>query len=85
MQELLEQQDLEKLEYLSLIQTLEKQISSLSSCSLAKEKDNLRKDLEKTKAKLKETDFKLKNAIQEKTKLEVSYYIPWFLYVTIKL
>lgn len=76
MQELLEQQDLEKLEYLSLIQTLEKEILSLSSCSLAKEKDNLRKDLEKTKAKLKETDSKLKNAIQEKTKLEVSYYIP---------
>uniref|UniRef100_A0A7N2M2K8 Uncharacterized protein n=1 Tax=Quercus lobata TaxID=97700 RepID=A0A7N2M2K8_QUELO len=70
LKELLEQQDLEKLEYLSLIQTLEKEISSLSSCSLAKEKDNLRKDLEKTKAKLKETDFKLKNAIQEKTKLE---------------
>ncbi|XP_075637404.1 kinesin-like protein KIN-7O isoform X3 [Castanea sativa] len=70
LKELLEQQDLEKLEYLSLIQTLEKEISSLSSCSLAKEKDNLRKDLEKTKAKLKETDSKLKNAIQEKTKLE---------------
>jgi centromeric protein E len=71
LQELLEQQDFEKAELLSQIQTLEKEISSLSSCSLAKEKENLRKDLEKTKAKLKETEFKLRNAIQEKTKLEV--------------
>ncbi|GAV72551.1 LOW QUALITY PROTEIN: Kinesin domain-containing protein [Cephalotus follicularis] len=64
------QQDAEKSKFLSHIQTLEREISCLSSCSLAKEKDNLRKDLEKTKTKLKETDFKLKNAIQEKTKLE---------------
>jgi centromeric protein E len=85
LQELLENVDLEKLEFLLQIRTLKKEISSLSSCSLAKEKENLRKDIEKTKAKLKETDFKLKNAIQEKTKLEVSYYIPWFLYVAIKI
>ncbi|RVW92156.1 Kinesin-like protein KIN-7O [Vitis vinifera] len=65
-----EQQDLEKSEFLYHIQTLEKEISHLSSCSLAREKENLRKDLEKTKTKLKETEFKLKNAIQEKTKLE---------------
>ncbi|XP_062166470.1 kinesin-like protein KIN-7O isoform X1 [Alnus glutinosa] len=70
LKELLEQRDFEKAEFLSQIQTLEKEISSLSSCSLAKEKENLRKDLEKTKAKLKETEFKLRNAIQEKTKLE---------------
>lgn len=68
----MEQQDLEKAEFLSQIQTFEKEISSLSSYSLAKEKENLRKDLEKTKAKLKETEFKLRNAVQEKTKLEVS-------------
>jgi centromeric protein E len=72
LQELLEQRDFEKAEFLSQIQTLEKEISSLSSCSLAKEKENLRKDLEKTKAKLKETEFKLRNVVQEKTKLEVS-------------
>jgi centromeric protein E len=70
LKELLENVDLEKLEFLLQIRTLKKEISSLSSCSLAKEKENLRKDNEKTKAKLKETDFKLKNAIQEKTKLE---------------
>jgi centromeric protein E len=72
LQELLEQWDFEKAEFLSQIHSLEKEVSSLSSCSLAKEKENLRKDLEKTKAKLKETEFKLRNVVQEKTKLEVS-------------
>ncbi|KAK3228736.1 hypothetical protein Dsin_000617 [Dipteronia sinensis] len=62
-----EQQNLEKLEFLSQIQNLEKE---LSSSSLAREKESLRKELDKTKTKLKETEFKLKNAIQEKTKLE---------------
>lgn len=70
-QTLLEQQDLEREEYISHIQVLEKEISSISSGSLAKEKGTLRKDLEKTKVKLKDAEFKLKNAIQEKTKLEV--------------
>ncbi|KAB2608366.1 centromere-associated protein E [Pyrus ussuriensis x Pyrus communis] len=70
LREMLEQQDLEKGEYISHIQVLEKEISGLSSCSLAKEKENLRKDVEKTRMKLKETECKLKNAIQEKTKLE---------------
>ncbi|KAJ0043556.1 hypothetical protein Pint_18234 [Pistacia integerrima] len=65
-----EQQNLEKSKLLSHIQTLEKELSCLSSSSLVKEKESLRKDLEKTKTKLKEIDFKLKNAIQEKTKLE---------------
>ncbi|EXC19622.1 Centromere-associated protein E [Morus notabilis] len=67
---LLEEQDLEKEEYLSYIQSLEREISSFSSCSLAKEKETLRKDLEKTKLKLKDREFKLKNVMQEKTKLE---------------
>lgn len=75
LQALIEQHELEKCEFVSHIQTLEKEISYLSSCSLAREKESLRKDLEKTKTKLKETEFKLKNAIQEKTKLEV-YAIP---------
>ena len=70
-QTLLEQHELEKEEYISHIQVLEKEISSVSSCSLAKEKETLRKDLEKTKKKLKDAEFKLKNAMQEKTKLEV--------------
>ncbi|KAF3451459.1 hypothetical protein FNV43_RR07554 [Rhamnella rubrinervis] len=68
--EVLEQQDVERGEYLSHIQVLEKEISRLSSCSLAREKETFRKDLEKTKIKLKETEFKLKNAMQEKTKIE---------------
>lgn len=71
LQALSEQQDLEKYEFLSQIRSLEKEISFLSSCSLAREKENLRKDLEKMKVKFKDTEFKLKNAIQEKTKLEV--------------
>ena len=67
----MEQEDLEKEECLSHIQILEKELASISLCSLAKEKETLRKDLEKTKTKLKDTECKLKNAMQEKTKLEV--------------
>lgn len=67
---LTEHQNFEKEEFLSQIQNLQKELSCLSSCFLAKEKENLRKDLEKTKVKLKETESKLKNAVQEKTKLE---------------
>ncbi|KAK9289712.1 hypothetical protein L1049_007871 [Liquidambar formosana] len=70
LREILEQEDAEKSEFLSQIQALEKEISCLSSCSLAREKENMRKDFEKTKTKLKETEFKLKNVIQEKTKVE---------------
>ncbi|CAL5369966.1 unnamed protein product [Camellia sinensis] len=47
--ELSEQHDLEKSEPLSQIRTLEKEISCLSSSSLAREKEILRKDLEKAK------------------------------------
>ncbi|KAK4835581.1 hypothetical protein QYF36_011554 [Acer negundo] len=65
-----EQHNLEKLHFLSQIQNLEKEISCLSSAYLAREKESLRKELDKTKTKLKETEFKLKNFIQEKTKLE---------------
>ncbi|KAI3897684.1 hypothetical protein MKX03_019187 [Papaver bracteatum] len=62
--------ELEKVEFLSQIQTLKKEISKLSSCSLEREKEALRKELEKTKLKSKETESKLKNAIHEKTRLE---------------
>ncbi|XAR54557.1 hypothetical protein NMG60_11029746 [Bertholletia excelsa] len=65
-----EQHDVERSELLSQIQTLQKEISCLSSSFLAKEKENLRKELDKKKTKLRDTEFKLKNAIQEKTKLE---------------
>ncbi|PKI50859.1 hypothetical protein CRG98_028766, partial [Punica granatum] len=65
-----EQQESEMLELLVQIQNLQKENSGLSSSALAKERETLRKDLEKTKLKLKETEFKLKNAVQEKTKLE---------------
>ncbi|XP_039024894.1 kinesin-like protein KIN-7O [Hibiscus syriacus] len=62
--------DMEKLEYLSHIQSLEKEISYFSSGSMARENQSLSKDLDKTKMKLKDTESKLKNTIQEKTKLE---------------
>lgn len=62
---------MEKSELFSEIQSLQKDILCLSSSSLVKEKENMRKDLDKTKIKLRETEFKLKNTIQEKTKLEV--------------
>ncbi|KAL8489358.1 hypothetical protein ACS0TY_025309 [Phlomoides rotata] len=68
--ELNEEHEAEKSELICHLEMLEREISSLSSCSLAREKDSIRKDLEKTKSKLKDTEFKLKNAVQEKTKLE---------------
>lgn len=67
----LDHQNMEQAEYLTHIQTLQKEITCLSSSSLAREKESLRKDLEKTKGKLKESEVKLKNALQERTKLEV--------------
>jgi hypothetical protein len=68
LQERLGQQELENGELICYIQTLEKEISS---SSVAKEKETLRRDLEKAKTRLKETESKLKIAMQEKTKLEV--------------
>lgn len=66
-----EQNESERSDLLSHIECLEKDITSLSTTSLAKEKENLRKDFEKTKTKLKDTESKLRNVIQDKTKLEV--------------
>ncbi|CAD5322593.1 unnamed protein product [Arabidopsis thaliana] len=65
-----EHHESERSDLLSHIECLEKDIASLSSSSLAKEKENLRKDFEKTKTKLKDTESKLKNSMQDKTKLE---------------
>ncbi|CAH8354682.1 unnamed protein product [Eruca vesicaria subsp. sativa] len=67
-----EQNESERSDLLSHIEGLEKDIASLSTSSLAKEKENLRKDFEKTKTKLKDTESKLKNAMQDKTKLEAA-------------
>lgn len=47
---------------------------------MAKEKESLRKELEKTKTRLKDVESKLKNAVQEKTKLEVLYNL-FFLFL----
>lgn len=76
-QEVSKQYEVENFKLLSQIQVLEKEISCLSSCSLAREKESIRKDLERTKGKLKDAESKLKNAIQEKTKLEVFHNLPW--------
>ncbi|WZZ42118.1 hypothetical protein YC2023_038377 [Brassica napus] len=65
-----EQNESERSDLLSHIECLEKDIASLSTSSLAKEKETLRKDFEKMKAKLKDTESKLKNVMQDKTKLE---------------
>lgn len=43
----------------------------LSSSALFKEKEIVRKELDKTKLKLKDMESKLRNTVQEKTKLEV--------------
>ncbi|KMT15139.1 hypothetical protein BVRB_3g062560 isoform B [Beta vulgaris subsp. vulgaris] len=68
--DLSEQYDMEKSELFSHIEILEKELYSLSSSSLSREKESLRKDLDKTKTKLKETESKFKNVMQEKTRLE---------------
>ncbi|XP_021308138.1 kinesin-like protein KIN-7I isoform X2 [Sorghum bicolor] len=49
---------------------LQKEVSILSSSSLMKEKESIRKELDRTKTKLRETENKLKNSIQEKIKLQ---------------
>ncbi|CAL9754688.1 unnamed protein product [Musa acuminata subsp. burmannicoides] len=64
------QHDLEKDELLSQVLSLKKEVSCLSSSSLIREKETMRKELDKLKAKLKDTDSKLKNAVQDKIKLE---------------
>lgn len=75
LQEQLKQQESENTELISYIQTLERDITCLTSSSVVKENETLRRDLEKAKAKCKETESKLRIAIQEKTKLEVVFAI----------
>lgn len=64
------QHDLEKDELLYQVLTLQKEVSCLSSSSMAREKETLRKELDKAKVKLRDTDSKLRNIMQEKVKLE---------------
>lgn len=71
---------MENEELISYLQTLEKDISGLTSSSVAKERETLRRDLEKVKSKLKEAEAKLKIAVQEKTKLEVVSALSNFLF-----
>ncbi|XP_068652017.1 kinesin-like protein KIN-7O isoform X2 [Aristolochia californica] len=70
LKELHQQKELENEEFVSQIQILQKEISCLSTSSVAREKESLRKDLEKTKMKLKDTETRLKSSIQDKIKLE---------------
>jgi centromeric protein E len=63
---------LEKDAILLELLNLQKEVSILSSSSLMKEKESIRKELDRTKSKLRETEDKLKNSIQEKTKLQVT-------------
>ncbi|KAI0518738.1 hypothetical protein KFK09_006174 [Dendrobium nobile] len=62
--------DMEKDELLSLVLCLQKEVSQSSSSSLTRENEALRKELDKSKSKLKDTECKLKNIIQDKVKLE---------------
>ncbi|RLN34346.1 centromere-associated protein E isoform X1 [Panicum miliaceum] len=64
------QHELEKDGILSELLNLQKEVSTLSSSSLMKEKESIRKQLDRTKTKLRETENKLKNSIQEKIKLQ---------------
>ncbi|KAJ6823943.1 kinesin-like protein KIN-7I isoform X2 [Iris pallida] len=55
------QLDLEKDELLYQVLTLQKKVSCLSSFSMARENENSRKELDKAKVKLRDTDSKLRN------------------------
>jgi hypothetical protein len=66
------QNDMEKNSILTDFLALQKEVSTLSSSSLMKEKESIRKELDRAKTKLRETENKLKNYIQEKIKLEVT-------------
>lgn len=69
------QHELEKDSILSDLLNLQKEVSTLSSSSLMKEKESVRRELDRTKTKLRETENKLKNSIQEKIKLQVGYQL----------
>ncbi|XP_002988432.2 kinesin-like protein KIN-7O isoform X2 [Selaginella moellendorffii] len=52
------------------ILALQKDLSGVKALPSEKEKDSLRKELEKSKTKLKETEAKLRTTLQDKSKLE---------------
>ncbi|KAH9299114.1 hypothetical protein KI387_030796, partial [Taxus chinensis] len=60
----------EKTQLLTEVSSLRKEIAKSASSAVTKERENLRKDLEKTKLRLKDTEAKLRNVLQEKSKLE---------------
>ncbi|XP_020268561.1 kinesin-like protein KIN-7I isoform X2 [Asparagus officinalis] len=64
------QHEFEKDELLGQVLNLQKEVMCLSSSALFKEKEIVRKELDKTKLKLKDMESKLRNTVQEKTKLE---------------
>eukprot|EP01018_Ginkgo_biloba_P035562 Gb_12656 [translate_table: standard] len=63
-------QNTERIQLMSEISNLRKEVAKSASSALVREKELLRKDLEKTKSKLKDTEAKLRNILQEKSKLE---------------
>jgi centromeric protein E len=70
---------MEKDSILSEYLMLQKEVDTLSSSALMKEKEYIRKELEKTKTKLRETENKLKNSIQDKIKLQVINLLLFFI------
>uniref|UniRef100_A0A0A9CFZ3 Uncharacterized protein n=1 Tax=Arundo donax TaxID=35708 RepID=A0A0A9CFZ3_ARUDO len=64
------QHELEKDSILSELLALQKEVVTLSSSSLMKEKESVRKELDRAKTRLRETENKLKNSILEKIKLQ---------------
>ncbi|KAJ4745013.1 P-loop containing nucleoside triphosphate hydrolases superfamily protein [Rhynchospora pubera] len=70
MTDLKEQHELEKEEMFRQLLMMQNETEVLSSASLTCENESLRKELDRTKSKLKDNEAKLKNSIHEKTKLE---------------
>ncbi|KAF3339115.1 centromere-associated protein E [Carex littledalei] len=70
MDEMKEQHELEKEELCTQLVMMENEIAILSSSSLIREIESLRKELDRTKTKFKDAEAKLKTSIHEKIKLE---------------
>jgi centromeric protein E len=66
-----EQHELEKEELCTQLVMMQNDIAVLSSSSLMHEIESLRKELDRARTKLKDTEAKLKTSIHEKIKLEV--------------
>ncbi|XP_078150453.1 P-loop containing nucleoside triphosphate hydrolases superfamily protein isoform X2 [Carex rostrata] len=70
MDEMKEQHELEKEELCTQLVMMQNEIAILSSSSLIREIESLRKELDRIKTRLKDTEAKLKTSIHEKIKLE---------------